>query len=69
MQRVIFTSDVFLPGEKRSLNSILFITLQYFFLTDLELFLTTSPYVDPASSRVPDGEEEDRLAQMDEAQL
>lgn len=69
MQRVIFTSDVFLPGEKRSLNSILFITLQCFFLTDVELFLMTSPYVDPASSRVPDGEEEDRLAQMDEAQL
>lgn len=43
MQRVIFTSDVLLPGEKRSLNSILFITLQYFFLTDVELFLTTSP--------------------------
>lgn len=29
----------------------------------------TKPYVDPASLRVPDGEEEDRLAQMDEAQL
>lgn len=40
-----------------------------FFLNDVELFLTTSPYVDPASSRVPDGEEEDWLAQMDEAQL
>lgn len=69
MQRLTFTSDVFLPGEKRSLNSILFITLHYFVRTDAELFLTTSPYVDPASSRVPDGEEEDRLAQMDEAQL
>ena len=74
-QHLMLTSDVSLPGENSSLESTLFIirrcfwTVFFFFFFLLEnaetFFLTTPPHVDAASSRVPDGEEEGWLGQMD----
>lgn len=61
----MFTSEVSLPGENSSLESVYHVFLS---VRSAELFLT--PYVNGAAAfRVPDGEEEGRLIQMDQAQL